>query len=82
MPQQIRWVPGIKRIMDIDNTDISSIRIEDADADYLLRTNAVTCAKTHGTAEQFASLAEVVNGLTDNKAEQIQKAYNDAAAGN
>lgn len=56
--------------------------IEDADADYLLRTNAVTCAKTHGTAEQFASLAEVVNGLTDNKAEQIQKAYNDAVAGN
>ena len=29
MPQQIRWVPGIKRIMDIDNTDISSIRIEE-----------------------------------------------------
>lgn len=29
MPQQIRWVPGIKRIMDLDNTDISSIRIEE-----------------------------------------------------
>ena len=36
----------------------------------------------HGRAEQFALLAEVVNSLTDNKAEQIQKAYNDAAAGN
>lgn len=54
--------------------------IKDTNADYLLRYNAINCAKTHGTAEQFASLAEVVNALDDNVAEQLKNAYKDAAA--
>lgn len=54
--------------------------IADPDAFWMLRTNAIKVVKTQCTADQFKQLKTVVDGLTDDKADSMRSAYNDAAA--
>ena len=49
--------------------------VKDPEANYLARTAAMDEIKSHCSADQFNSLEEIVNGLTDPKAKTIQSSY-------
>ena len=53
--------------------------IKDENANWLARQGVIKAIHTHCSAEKFAELKDVVYGLTDGKAEMIQKEYDNEA---
>ena len=49
--------------------------LKDGNANWLGRTAAIDVIKAHCSEEQFTSLKEIVDGLTDSKASLIQSSY-------
>ena len=49
--------------------------IKDENANYLSRTSAIDIVKAHCSEEQFNSLEEIVNSLTDKKAAIVKSSY-------
>ena len=51
------------------------ISLYDENANYLSRTSAIDIVKAHCSEEQFNSLEEIVNSLTDKKAAIVKSSY-------
>ncbi len=54
--------------------------IKDGNANWLGRSSAIDEVKAHCSAEQFASLKPIIDGLTDSDASLLQSSYESAAS--